>query len=293
MGFEIIRVFKFESLAVPIFLCLSMFAVIELNVIILATFKKRQGLYFWSLIVATNGIAPYAAGYFIMRGLSQTDDALDGTWLGAYIYVPLVTIGWVSMVTGQAVVLYSRLHLVVRSPLCLRLVLAMIIINAAVLHIPGIVVFAGFTFRADLFLYIYLIFEKVQVAGFFFQELIISILYIRGTFHFFSGSDCLHGNAIRSMRSHLLLVSAIIILLDFSLVSLELAGIVNFECALRAFVYSIKLKVEFSILNNLVEVTRGWRYEMNDRDSLPVDDVGCDVQVRLKPNGEISKPISQ
>lgn len=43
------------------------------------------------------------------------------------------------MVTGQAFVLYSRLHLVVRNQRTLRIVLWMIIFNAFALHVPTIV----------------------------------------------------------------------------------------------------------------------------------------------------------
>ncbi len=38
------------------------------------------------------------------------------------------------MVTGQALVLHSRLHLIVRSQRKLRLVLIMIIVNAIIVH---------------------------------------------------------------------------------------------------------------------------------------------------------------
>jgi len=43
------------------------------------------------------------------------------------------------MVSGFSVVLYSRLHLVIRNPRVLQLVLAMIITDAFLFHVPTIV----------------------------------------------------------------------------------------------------------------------------------------------------------
>lgn len=48
------------------------------------------------------------------------------------VSVTFICLGWYCMVTGQSLVLYSRLHLVVRRRL--RWVLGMIILNAIVLH---------------------------------------------------------------------------------------------------------------------------------------------------------------
>jgi hypothetical protein len=48
-----------------VFLSIALYNVIELNFVILITFKKRRGLYFWSFVVATWGPAVYSVGFLL------------------------------------------------------------------------------------------------------------------------------------------------------------------------------------------------------------------------------------
>lgn len=109
---------------------------IELNVTIFVTFRRKRGLYFWSLLVSSRGLSIHALG-FILKFLVGT------TWL---VNIPLVTTGWVAMVTGQVFVLYSRLHPVVRNRRSLRYVLCLILFNVMALHAPTIM----FTYGSNL-----------------------------------------------------------------------------------------------------------------------------------------------
>ncbi len=84
-----------------------MYNSVELVAIILFTFKKYQGLYFWSLLLSSIGILPYALG-FLLKYMSVTTG--NARW-GAIF---LLTIGWYPMITGQALVLWSRLHLLLQ-----------------------------------------------------------------------------------------------------------------------------------------------------------------------------------
>ncbi|RSL83682.1 hypothetical protein CDV31_016800 [Fusarium ambrosium] len=56
------------------------------------------------------------------------------------------------------------------------------------------------------------------------------------------------------MRRYLLLVNVIIILLDILILVLEYADFYDFQTAYKAIVYSVKLKLEFNILNRLVKM---------------------------------------
>ena len=99
---------------------------IELNVCIYFSFKRRQGLYFWSLLVCSWGIILHGLG-FLLR---------FPDFANVFVCNTIITIGWYGMVTGQALVLYSRLHLVVKRQDILRGVLIMIIWNAVVSRTP-------------------------------------------------------------------------------------------------------------------------------------------------------------
>jgi hypothetical protein len=239
------------SISMPIAVCMgiSLYNVVELNVLILTTFKTRRSLYFWSFLAATNGIAPHTIG-FLLKNLVFSENFV--------LYITLISIGWVLMVTGQSLVLYSRLHLIFWNQFYLKLVLAMIITNAVVLHIPIIILMYGSNSSAENpWVHPYKIYEKIQVTVFFLQELIISAIYIKACSSFFGTEGLLHHKGIRRMRKHLLFVNVIIILLDIPILVLEFADFYDFQTAYKALVYSIKLKLEFNLLNSLVEVAQG------------------------------------
>ncbi len=106
----------------------------ELTLITFTTFRRWRGLYFWSFLVATWGIAVYSLG-FLMK-----DTGLSTQFV---LYVTFIEVGWCSMVTGQSMVLYSRLHIMIHSQKKLKMALWMIIIDAIICHIPIIVVAYG------------------------------------------------------------------------------------------------------------------------------------------------------
>jgi hypothetical protein len=108
--------------------------VIDLNVLIFITFKRHRGLYFYSLLASSWGIAIYALA-FLMKFFQ--------VWKNNYVSVAFITIGWYAMVTGQSLVLYSRLHLVVRDKEKFRWVLYMIIIDVFLFHVPTTVLTFG------------------------------------------------------------------------------------------------------------------------------------------------------
>lgn len=237
-------------ITILVFISLSYYNVVELSFIILATFKRRRGLYFWSFVVATWGIAPYGLG-FMFKSLNVP--------VAGWAYVTLIAVGWCCMVTGQSVVLYSRLHIVLRNEFRLRLVLGMIVFNAIIGHIPIIVmVYGANSSNPEPFVGPYSIYERVQVTLFFLQETIISAIYIYETLAIArTRKRCGIGGDTRRLTRHLIVVNIIVVLLDVTILALEYASLYDLQTAYKALVYSVKLKMEFSILNRLVELTQG------------------------------------
>ncbi|AEO61383.1 hypothetical protein MYCTH_2311483 [Thermothelomyces thermophilus ATCC 42464] len=201
----------------------------------------------------------------------------------------LVVVGWCFMVTGQSVVLYSRLHIVMRNTSRLRLVLAMIVANAVIGHIPtAVFAYGSNSSNPAPFIVPYSIYERVQVTLFFLQEIIISGLYIHETVLLMrvrsrsgiSGRNQGRDSTRRRLMTHLVVVNAVIVVLDITILALEFAGLYAIQTAYKGFVYSIKLKIEFSILNRLVEMTQGGssghdssyaRTAANNNTSLPLE----------------------
>ena len=95
------------KILIVFFAGLTIYNAIELFVLIYMSFKSRKGLYFWSLLIASIGLVPYALGFsFKLLGVGGD----TAKWTG----LALLTIGWYAMVTGQSVVLWSRLNLIVK-----------------------------------------------------------------------------------------------------------------------------------------------------------------------------------
>ncbi|KAJ6094561.1 hypothetical protein N7467_002074 [Penicillium canescens] len=253
------------------FIGLSCYNVAELVVLVLATFRRRRGLYFWSLLASgCIGVVPYSIG-FLMKFFTQTDSVLS---------VTVLTIGWWTMVTGQSVVLYSRLHLVLRDERVLRRVLRLIIVNFFLLHIPTTILTYGanIVHSGDMsWVKGYNIMEKIQLTGFTLQEGLLSTLYVIETVKLLRlGADVSARPDSRTIMYHLIGINCAIMIMDLVLLSLEYANFYAVQITLKGFVYSLKLKLEFAVLGRLVDLIQGSRHPISVTiaDTLPL----CTIQ---------------
>ncbi len=255
-----------EGTTLPLAMTLSAFTaiawynVVDLNVMIWITFKRRHGLYFYSLLASSWGVFIYALA-FLMKFFQ--------VWKNNYVSVALITIGWYAMVTGQSLVLYSRLHLVVRDKEKIKWVLWMIIVDVFLFHFPTTVLTFGVrdhlsehTFHtlkmqqansphADIFSEPYSIMEKIQVTGFCIQEFIISGLYVYATRQILKPGETFQKKRFRRVMRHLIYVNILVILMDITLLGTEYANLYDIQITFKGTLYSIKLRLEFAILNQL------------------------------------------
>lgn len=229
------------------FFAISCFNVIEIIVFIFNTFKRRNGLYFWSMLVASVGIPVHAVAV-LLRYFQLAPN---------FPMCVVTVLGWYAMVTGQAVVLYSRLHLVVGDNRKIRWVLIMIITNVCILHFPVTVLFLGSNLGGENLLKPFIIYEKIQLTGFCIQEFIISGLYIWETIHALKPVLMMKGPNERKVIRYLILINILIVLLDISLLITEYTNNFDIQTTYKTAVYSIKLKMEFNILNQLLDVLQG------------------------------------
>lgn len=242
-------------ISIATFAGVAWYNAIELVILIFVTFSKFRGLYFWSLLVSASiGVVPYSLG-FLLKFFQLTSLA----WLS----VTFLTIGWYCMVTGQSVVLYSRLHLVLRNPSVLKRVLCMIIVNAVILHIPTTVLTYGSNLgdRSGAFVHGYKIMETIQMTGFCIQEFIISGIYIWETIKLLRlDSD----GGKRKIMYQLVAINLIIILMDLGLLIIEYMNFYIMETMLKGVVYSIKLKLEFAVLGKLIHLvhSHAWKPDL-------------------------------
>jgi hypothetical protein len=240
---------RIENVTLPIamtiagFFAIAIFNVLEINFWIFTTFRRRVGLYFWSLLVASWGIPLHAVGFLLKFFELCSNEYVNST---------LIIIGWYAMVTGQAMVLYSRLHLIVRDKRRIQWVLAMIIIDFCLFHIPSTVLLYGAnSSKPGPYLTPYAICEKIQITAFSTQEFIISSLYIWEARKMLRTISNIKKEEARSVMIHLILVNILMILMDVTLLGTEYANEYSIETTYKSTLYSIKLKLEFSILNRL------------------------------------------
>ena len=113
---------------------------LEMQVRIFIKFKRFTGLYFWSLFLSSWGCAIHALGFLFLDFFIITQANAVGVMIG---------VSWWCMVTGQALVLYSRLHLVVRDTRKVRWILIMIIMNFVILHLPIMLLSQMVSFSPD------------------------------------------------------------------------------------------------------------------------------------------------
>lgn len=221
----------------------ALYNAFELLSLIFMTFKRRHGLYFWAIFLASLSILPYCMGRMIVYF------DLTHEWLG----ITIECIGWVLLVSGQSVVLYSRLHLVLNDPTILRAVLIMIIFNGVVWHPTTIILTYGSNFSPypsrGTFASAYNIVERVQMTCFCLQEFILSGLYIWKTVDILRTSL---GNK-RKIMWHLFGINIIIVMMDIGLLVLEYMGHFHWQQAIKVAFYSVKLKLEFAVLGELVD----------------------------------------
>lgn len=230
-------------MSISAFTAVAWYNVIELNLQVFLTFKRHRGLYFWALLISSYGCIFHSLGFLLKFFQLTTND---------YLSVTIITIGWYAMVTGQSIVLYSRLHLVVREQGILRAVLIMIIADAICLHIPTTVLTYGSNSHDSLqFTTAFDVMERIQMTGFCIQEFIISGVYVWSTIRLLR--PVYHGRT-RKVMMQLIWINLMIIGMDIVLLIMEYDGNYEIEATLKAMVYSIKLKLEFAVLNQLMSL---------------------------------------
>lgn len=162
----------------------------------------------------------------------------------------------------------------------------MIIVDAVILHVPTTVLTFGSNSNSlsydalGRFVHGYNIMEKIQMVGFFLQELIISVIYIKETLRLLKLSQSVQdditsvtdGGAVgegqvRKTMYQLIAINAIIIAMDIALLAVEFANLYLIETTLKGAVYSIKLKLEFAVLGKLVQIVHTKSHNSNGHGS--------------------------
>ncbi|KAI1855768.1 hypothetical protein JX265_012213 [Neoarthrinium moseri] len=280
--------------AMTAFAAISWATAIELIILIFLVFKKYSGVYFWSLLISTISIIPYAIGAWIKQvSLPYTVPTL--------LPVAFLNISWMVLIPGQSVVLWSRLHLITQNQQLLRFILWLIIVDWFVFCIPTTVFTWGSNTHMGAFVEGYTIFEKIQMTAFSVQEVFISGVYV---WEVRKMLQLIYEKESRRIMWELLSINVFIIVLDVALLTVEFLNMYQVETTFKGMVYSIKLKLEFGVLGKLVKVAldrKGSHARIASQEAISIDLDGYNPAPRTQAPGrnfeadlaETRKPSAQ
>jgi hypothetical protein len=226
---------------------------VPLTLRLLFTFQRYRGLYFWSILITTWALNARAIGFLLKFTVTTSP------WL---VSTTLFELGWVGMVSGFSIVLYSRLSILVRNRLILRLTLAMIIINGVCLHTATLILVYGSSIESRdglenraKWLAALRAMDGVHAVGFTMQGFVISCLYMKAAWDQLQ-EPLLPNRGARKVYTLLITVQALVLSFDILVIVLAFAGYYAIKGMVCSFTYSIKLELEFVILNQLVAISR-------------------------------------
>ncbi|KAF2431445.1 hypothetical protein EJ08DRAFT_696530 [Tothia fuscella] len=230
---------------------IAIWSSVPLTIRLLVTLKRRRGLYFWSILVCGWGLSLRQLGY-VLKFMVPKCPYLLGDILSQG--------GWVGMVTGFSMVLYSRLNLILESQVVRRRVLWMIIINAIVFHPLMITISIGMNVlrkggrggsaKMPAWQRVNVPAERVQILIFSGQETLISLFYVRAAYQYLKGRFADKEKTRRAMFL-LLAVQVFIVAVDIFLIVIDFASFLQLKLFIHSLVELSQLGVPgFSSFSN-------------------------------------------
>lgn len=193
---------------------------LEIYFFIFRTFHRRRGMYFWSMLCANTGI-PILSVFNLLRYFSITPAGPTSI---------LINIGWWLMVTGQACVLYSRLHLVIGSPRKLRWVLCMVAAIFLCFQVPTAIIFSVISFKKKRKTRVTAAFDAIEIAqlvAFTLEESLLSGLYVYASRRTLKPMMIIRGPKVRALLHELAWLFVLVVVLDLSLGKCRLNSLIQ------------------------------------------------------------------
>ena len=223
-------------------------------------FKKKQGIYYWAMVLGTWGCLIDSVGVVLKYFVPNPEPLWP-------VYTLFLLGGWTIYAPAQLLVLYSRLHLVNRNHKLQRWVLIMIIAVACLMIIPTWpLVWQAFDpydpRRSSLYSPREAIVDRCTQIGFTVTEVMINTIYIWSLIKILRLKSSIHFPGIRQRRvmTDLMCVNVIAICLDTLTVVLVFLNQTGISHPVQTFSYILKFKLEFLVLNQLMALAaRGLR----------------------------------
>lgn len=245
-----------EDIAAAAFVGITLYLFVEVNVVLFRAFKKRQGLYFWSMQIGSLGILIESVGIILKYFASPSTNKI---WP---LYTLFLAIDWGIYTTAQSLVLYSRLHLVMRNQRIQRYVLYMIVSTVFIFVVPHLILMWPAYNTSDhemssLWSPREAIVQRYTQIGYTITESIISGLYIWSLVRLLRVKSNVRQ---RRVMTDLIYVNVVVVAFDILQVTFVYTNQLGFSQPVQSFSYILKLRLEFVVLNQLMDVAaRGMR----------------------------------
>lgn len=242
------------------FNCVAIWSAVPLTIRMFATIRDKRSLYFRATLISSWGLSlrsqAYLMGYY-------------GRSIPWWVYGPLSQLGWICMVSGFALVQWSRLGLIFGNERVKRYLLYVIVFNGIVWHtiltVFSMIMWHERGLQPPTALYVRVrdvnrVFEYTQICFFNSQEIVISSIYIYAAYVYLRDFSHLNSPATRA-KVHgalilLLTIQAIVVFIDAAVITIDLLGLSQLKGMINSFVYCVKLELEFLVLNQLIEISR-------------------------------------
>ncbi|KAL3469155.1 hypothetical protein BJX99DRAFT_241970 [Aspergillus californicus] len=235
-----------NALSVPILLSIAAYNTFELLVWIFNPFRSRRGLYFYSILIADFGLMGYLLISYMMF-FRVYNKVLSSIW----------GISYATLLTAHILDLYSRLHLLLPHNLgVLRFVQLMIIITSCLVVPAQLAIAFGITVDQARFALAEYTIERISFLGSCVREFIVCAIYIVQAFKQLQPIVIAKGRAGRKVMVDIIIVHVVVVVLDIGFIVVMSLNVSDIESAYGGMLYSVKLKMEFAILNALVALLR-------------------------------------
>ncbi|KAI4185052.1 MAG: hypothetical protein L6R41_004349 [Letrouitia leprolyta] len=237
-----------EDRAASAFIGITFFLCLETLFEIFRIFKKRRGLYFWSLFLGVTSCFVDAIA-ITLKYLVH----------GSTSYWPLYTLfglsGWTCFSLCQLIVLYSRLHLLVDDPRLQRWVLYLICACALFFNLPTwIVVWPAYNTDPEItkrWSPPDAIVERFTQIGFTLAECVVSGVYFHALRRLLTYKPTVRQ---RRVFLDLVYVNVATILFDVLTTVLVYLNQLGISHPVQVLSYILKFRLEFAVLNQLMAV---------------------------------------
>ncbi|KAJ0413115.1 hypothetical protein BJY00DRAFT_320100 [Aspergillus carlsbadensis] len=232
-----------STLASVILLAVASYNVAEVLVWMLSIFRHFRGLYFYSCLITAVSLGGYVALAIVTLHTGVRATVAWACVLWAFICGTLST--------AQVLILYARIHLVCpHSPRVVRAV-RLVIIVTSVLLLPPLVTSYIYTSRNLSWAVSNSMIQRSIVLAFTVREMAVCVVYIVQAIQELGAIAAHKGLAGKRVMQQVIMVQGLVTLLDAVMLAISWSAPIALQWAITSVVYSIKLKMEFAILNAL------------------------------------------